>query len=246
MPSTSLAPFPEVARPDPVGLRPPYRFVAALALLGSALLTVGTVLHPAHADLGSPAAAFAEYADVSRGMWVAAHLLQLGGVAGMVLVVVVLAPVVGGTPGSARARVATVLGTAGLATAAVLQAVDGVALKAVVDLWAGAGEDRSQLFAAALAVRQVEIGLDALFALLLAAAFLAFGMGLLTAPNGSRGLGAFAVVAAGAAAVNGIALAMSGFSAATMLATTVSGALALVWMLSAAVWSWRRAVTQHP
>ncbi len=245
MPGTSLARFPEVARPDPSKPRPPYRFVAALALLGAALLTVGTVLHPAHADPGSPAAAFAEYAGVSRGMWVAAHLLQLGGVAGMVLVVVLLARVVDGTPGSAWVRVTTVFGTAGLATAAVLQAVDGVALKAVVDLWAGAGEDRSQLFAAAVAVRQVEIGLDALFALLLAAAFLAFGVGQLTAPNGSRGLGALAVVAAGAAAVDGIALALSGFSAATMFATTVSGALALVWMLLGAVWSWRRAVIQH-
>jgi hypothetical protein len=88
-------------------------------LLGAALLTVGTVLHPAHADPGSPAAAFAEYAGVSRA---------LGGLA----------------------------------------------------------------------------------------------------------------------AVNGVTLALSGFSAATMLATMVSGALALVWMLLAAVWSWRRTVIQHP
>ena len=63
-----------------------------------------------------------------------------------------------------------IFGTAGLAVAAVLQAVDGVALKAMVDLWTGADEDRSSLFAGALAVRQIEIGLDALFALLLALA----------------------------------------------------------------------------
>src|SRR3954452_7855556 len=126
MSRTSLAPSPDEARPDPAGARTPYRFVAAMALLGAALLMVGTLLHPAHADPGSPAAAFAEYAGVSRGLWVAAHLLQLGGVAGLVLVVVRLA-----------------------------RAVDGVALKAMVDLWSGAGEDRSGLFAAALAVRQV-------------------------------------------------------------------------------------------
>src|SRR4051812_12824332 len=103
MPSTSLTSFPEVARPDPPGARPPYRFVAALALLGSALLTIGTVLHPAHADPGSPAAAFAGYAGVSRGMWVAAHLLQLAGVAGLVLVIVLLPRAVDGTRGSAMA-----------------------------------------------------------------------------------------------------------------------------------------------
>jgi hypothetical protein len=179
-------------------------------------------------------------------MWVAAHLLQLGGVAGLVLVIVLLAGVIDGTRGSAWARATTVFGTAGLATAAVLQAVDGVALKAMVDLWSSAGQDRSSLFAGALAVRQVEIGLDAMFALLLAAAFLTFGTGLITAPPGCRGLGALAVLAAAAAAVNGIALALSGFSATTMLATTVSGALALVWMLLAAAWSWRRALIQHP
>jgi len=246
MSSTSVAPFPDVARPDSADAHPPYRFVAALALLGAALLTVGTVLHPAHADPDSPAAAFAEYATVGRAMWVAAHLLQLGGVAGLVLVVVLLARVVNGTRGSAWARVGTVLGTADLATAAVLQAVDGVALKAVVDQWSDATEERSSLFAAALAVRQVEIGLDALFALLLAAAFLAFGIGLLTAPKGRGGLGVLAALAAGPAAVNAIALALSGFSAAAMLATTLSGVLALVWMLLTAVWSWRRAVIWHP
>ena len=47
-------------------------------------------------------------------------------------------------------------------------------------------------------------------------------------------------------AADGVALALSGFSAATMLATTVSAAVALVWMLLAAVWSWRLAVIHHP
>src|SRR3954453_15823537 len=239
MPSTSLASFPEVARPDPAGAPPPYRFVAVLALLGSALLTIGTVLHPAHADPGSPAAAFAEYAGVSRAVWVASHLLQLGGVAGVVRVIVLLARAVDGTRGSAWARMTAVVGAAGLATAAVLQAVDGVALKAVVDLWSDAGEDRSSLFAAALALRQGEIGLDAVLALLLAAALVTLGSGLLTARAGSLALGGLAAAAAGPAALNGVQLALSGFSAATMLATTVSGALALVWMLLAAVWSWR-------
>src|SRR3954470_6473023 len=139
MSRTSLAPSPDEAPPDPAGGRPPSRFVAALALLGAAQLTVGTLLHPAHADAGSPAPAFAEYAGVTRGMWVAAHLLQPGGVTGLVLMIVLLARAIDGTPGSAWARVTAVFGTAGLATAAVLQAVDGVALKAMVGLWSGAG-----------------------------------------------------------------------------------------------------------
>jgi hypothetical protein len=242
MPS-SLAPSPEVARPEPVGRRPPYRLAAALAVVGAALLAAGTLLHPSHADAGSPVAAFTEYSATSRAAWVTAHLLQLGGVVGMVLVAVLLARAVNGAQESAWARGTVVLGTAGLATAAVLQAVDGVALKAVVDLWSGAAADGPALFAAALAVRQVEIGLDAVFALMLAAAFFAFGLGLLTAPAGSRGLGALAVLAAGVGVVNAGMLALGGFSAASMLVTEVSGLLVLAWLLLAAGWSWRRAAS---
>jgi hypothetical protein len=232
---------PDMARPEAPTGRPSHRFVAALAVLAAVLLAAGTLLHPADADAGVPAAAFAEYAGVSRAAWVASHLLQLGGVAGTVLVAVLLARAVDGSRGSAWVTATSVLGTAGLATAVVLQAVDGVALKAVVDLWSQAEADRPQLFAAALAVRQVEIGLAALFALVLAAAFLALGSGLLTAPAGSRGLGGLAVVAAAAGAVDAGAMALSGFSAGTMLVTAVSGPLALLWLLAAAVWSWRRA-----
>jgi hypothetical protein len=246
MPTTSLVPSPPAARPDLAGPRPPFRLAAVLAVLSAALLAVGTVLHPAHADPGSPAAAFAEYAGVSRGAWVAAHLLQLGGVAGLVLMAVLLARAVDGTRGSVWARVTTVLGTAGLAAAAVLQAVDGVALKAVVDLWSGAGEDRPQLFAAALAVRQVEIGLDSVFALLLAAAFLTLGLGLLTTPGANRGLGVLAVIAAGAGAVDAGTLALSGFSAASMLAAEVVAVAVLGWLLLAAGWSWHRTAARRP
>ena len=69
MTSTPLAPLPAMAPPDPARPRPPYRFIGTLALFGAALLTGGTVLHPAHADPGSPTAAFAEYADAGRGTW---------------------------------------------------------------------------------------------------------------------------------------------------------------------------------
>jgi hypothetical protein len=59
---------------------------------------------------------------------------------------------------------------ASISLAAALQAVDGVALKALVDRWVAAtGEARVLAFEAAFAVRQVEIGL---------AAYLSFSLGL--------------------------------------------------------------------
>ena len=64
------------------------------------------------------------------------------------------------------ARLTEVTGAAAIAVTAVLQAVDGVSIKAIVDMWAHAPTtDPSALFAAAQAVRQVEIGMDAVFSL---------------------------------------------------------------------------------
>ncbi len=214
---------------------------AVLAVLGAVLLAAGTWLHPAHADPGVPSAAFAEYAAAGHVTWVAGHLLQFGGIAGVVLAVVLLSRTIAGARAAAWARVTTVAGAAGLATAATLQAVDGVALKAMVDLWSGATEDRAALFSAALAVRQIGIGLDGLLALLLAVVFLGFGPALLSAATGTRSLAVLALATAGAAAVNGVALCLGGFSDAAMLATTASGLLGIATLLVAAHWSWRHA-----
>jgi hypothetical protein len=93
-----------------------------------------------------------------------------------------------------------------------------------------------------VAVRSVEIGLAAVFALVLGAAALTFGIVLLTAAAGSRSLGALAVAAAAAAVANGIAIALTGFSDTAMVVLTVSGVLTLALMLLLAGWAWRRRV----
>ena len=90
-------------------------------------------------------------------------------------------------------------------------------------------------------MRQIEIGLDGLLALLLAVVFLGFGLALLSAPTGTRSLAVLALATAGAAAVNGVALCLGGFSDAAMLATTASGLLGIATLLVAAHWSWRHA-----
>ena len=57
-------------------------------------------------------------------------------------------------------RIASAGAIASLTLTAVLQAVDGIALKAMVDAWAGAeSSEKAGLFHAAFGVRQVEVGL---------------------------------------------------------------------------------------
>jgi hypothetical protein len=144
---------------------------AASGVLGVVFLMLGTALHPVPADGNDAAVEFGVYAEVSRSVWLAAHLLPLVGITGMVLLSRAVA-----TTGTGRlwTRLTEVTGAVAIAETAVLQALDGVALKAIVDMWAHASAaDRSALFAAAQAVRQAEIGMDAVFSLGLAMTTLA-------------------------------------------------------------------------
>ena len=59
-------------------------------VLGVVFLMLGTALHPVPADGNDPAVAFGVYAEVSRSVWLAAHLLPLVGITGMVLAMVLL------------------------------------------------------------------------------------------------------------------------------------------------------------
>ena len=217
----------------------PYPATTVLAVLGALLLAAGTVLHPAGADPNDPVAAFTEYAGPGRAAWVTAHLLQLAGITGLTLAIILLAGALAG-PSTAWVRTTQALGTASLALVATLQAVDGVALKAVVDRWsAAAAPDRPPWFAAALAVRQVEIGLDGLWALALGAAALGFAGILLTAARGSTSLGILALVAAVLSLSGGLLFCLQGFSPAAMNVSMAGGALGFLAVICVAVRGWR-------
>jgi hypothetical protein len=127
-----------------------------LAIDGVVLLLAGTVLHPMQADPAVAEAAYAEYA--ADRYWVASHLLQLAGTWATIASLLLSAQRLEAEVAAPLAR----LGSAfGIAAAAALQAVDGVALKAMVDRWAAAASEAEKvaLFAATYAVRRTEIGL---------------------------------------------------------------------------------------
>jgi hypothetical protein len=217
-----------------------YRLGGALGVVGPLLLIAGTVAHPMGSDANIATDAFAEYAATSRPLWVLAHLAQLAGVSGMVLGMVLLAWAVAGTS-ALTSRLMTMSGAAAVAVTAALQAVDGIALKATVDLWSqAAGADRSALFAAAQAVRQVEIGLDGVFSLALAATTLLFGLVLVKDGGGRRVLAALAFVTAATAGVGGLLFCLQGFSATAMNVGAASGVLGIVLTIAASTWGWRR------
>jgi hypothetical protein len=203
---------------------------ALAATFGVALLFLGTWLHPMSADPNDPRAAFTEYA--ADPLWVASHLTQLVGVLLMIAAMLVVSEVLKTGPGAAWSRIARAGATAGIALAAALQAVDGIALKAMVDAWAAAPESaKSELFYATFAVRQVEVGLASMLSLVLGLTVALFGLALRMDSRFGAGLGWLAVAGGAATSSAGVVMAYTGFSDAAMLTGMPANALLLVWML---------------
>ena len=186
------------------------RLAGALLAAGFAIFAVVTAaLHPSHDENDHPVI-FAKYAASDE--WVAVHLVQFAGVlialGGFITLHRVL--VHRGHDGTlARLALGTTIATA--AAWAVLQAVDGTALKQAVDAWAGAtGAERSARFADAETVRWTEWGLQSYFRLLMGTTLVLFGTAAIRGRVIARWAGWAGIVAGTAYATIGVAVGHSG------------------------------------
>lgn len=218
------------------------RILPAAAIGGAVLLFVGTALHPMAADPNVPLVAFAEYAADRH--WVASHLIQLFGVLLMSAALVLLSRSLMGGPAEAWALLGGAGAAATLALGSALQAVDGVALKIMVDSWAKAAVPaKAVAFQAAFAVRQIEIGFAAMFSLLGGLTVAIYGIGLLIDRRFPRWIGIFALASGAPTAVAGVAIAYTGFSDLEMTINMPANTLLLLWMIALGVHGWRRPVS---
>jgi Domain of unknown function (DUF4386) len=163
-------------------------------LLGGFLLNgvVTMAYHPSGAE-DDHEAIFAEYAE--SGGWVATHLGQFVGVllalAGLLVLARVLRPE---APHLALFAAAGTVATA--ASWAVLQALDGVALKQAVDAWvAASGPEKATRFATAEAVRWLEWGFQSYFRLLFGLTLIPLGVAIASSRLIASWLGVLLVVA---------------------------------------------------
>jgi hypothetical protein len=217
------------------------RIGASCAIVGSVWLFVGTYLHPLEADPNEAVAAFTEYA--ADHLWVASHLTQLGGVALMVVALLLLAHQLESVSGQGGTRIAAGGAIASLAVATALQAVDGIALKRLVDVWAAAPAAQKEIaFYAAFAVRQVEIGLASVLSLLLGLTVTVYGVALLVTNTYPKWLGGLAIVGGVPTTVAGVVMAYTGFSGLAMAINMPASFILLVWMLALGVFMWRQRI----
>jgi hypothetical protein len=215
------------------------RFFAAAAPLGVAILFVGTILHPMGADPNDAPAALAEYAF--DGHWVWSHLAQFVGVATLTLPLIAFAAKFDQGLSALWGRIGVALAISLIAIAAALQAVDGIALKRMVDRWAAAGpEQKPYVFEAAFAVRQIEIGLAGFLSFVTGLTIAAFGLALFYSPSHSKWFAWAAVVNGAAFVASGIAQQTTGFSSLSMMFSMTASLLFMAWILALAAFTWRR------
>ena len=221
----------------------PEPLVAAVLLALGVVLTIAYLLtHPSREDPMDHVRAFQEYADSAT--WLVSHLIQFAGLVCIFGAVVLLSTTlaVRRRVSGALAAIATVLAVSSLAVSAVLQGVDGIALKALVDTWANAGAaEKDVAFANALSLRWVEIGINSFFRLLQGATFMVFGAALALDGRYPAWFGWIGSVAGLGIVIRGLAVAVTGFSLANPLYlwSEVFRVLLYVWLLLLAAGVWR-------
>ena len=167
--------------------------------------------------------------------------MQLSGVALMVTALLLLSRMMAGGAADAAAFLGSCGAIASLAVASALQAVDGVALKAMVNAWAAAPTSQKEtLFNAAFAVRQIEIGLASMTALLSGLTISIYGIALMRDLRFPKLLGVTALAGGVPTAIAGVVMAYSGFSDLAMNINLPANSLVLCWMIGLAVYVWRK------
>lgn len=208
-------------------------------IAGAVLLFVGTYLHPMSADPNVPLAAFTEYA--SSGHWVTIHLMQLFGVLLIAGSLVLLSREIVDGPAAEWATLGAAGAIASLAIASALQAVDGVALKFMVNTWAATPEPgKAAMFDATFGVRQIEVGLASMTSLLLGLTAAIYGVALLIDDRFPKWLGTVAIAGGVPTAIAGLVMAHTGFSNQAMVIGMPSNSLLILWMIALGVYGWKR------
>jgi hypothetical protein len=186
-----------MAQNPPQIQRPLLRIGSIAFLAGVVIAIISTVIHPSREDPANHPLVFAEYA--SDDSWIAVHIGQLAGVimvfaGGFVTLFRLLA--------QSESSMASVLAWIGLAVAimtasavAVLQAVDGIALKMAVDSWVAAPpEEKAITFKVAEGIRFIEYGTNSMFRILQGTVAMIFGVAIVKSKVLSKWIGGAGVV----------------------------------------------------
>lgn len=221
------------------------RLSAMLLCVGEVLALLAGLLHPEHEPANAHTAVFTEYA--SSTIWTAVHFGQFVGMAVFLLGLVVLFFALDVQTGALGwvTRFGAVAAIVALALYAVLQAVDGVALKHAVDAWASApAAEKTARFASAEGLRWLEWGTRSYQSFMLGLALSLYAVGIASTARVPRSIGYLMGLSGLAYLSQGWVIGAEGFSDRNMLPTLVGIIATLAWSIWLLICGWRmRAVT---
>jgi hypothetical protein len=178
--------------------RPILIFGSISFLAGAIIMILSTMIHPSGEDPFNHPLVLAEYAHSE--LWVGIHIGQFVGtmmvfVGGFVTIYRLLT--------NAESSITSLLGLIGFAfaivtasTFAILQAVDGVALKFAVDSWMASSneEEKDTIFRVAEGIRWTEYGVNSVFRLLQGTVEIIFGLAIAKSIIVNRWIGVGGVI----------------------------------------------------
>jgi hypothetical protein len=220
------------------------------------IFLVSTILHPGREDPTNHPLVFAEYAKDQ--MWVASHIGQFAGgmlafAGGFIALFRLLARSESGIV-SALAWMGLAATIAAGSALAVLQAVDGIALKMAVNYWYGISpsssadgseEEKAIAFRIAEGIRWIEIAANSFFRILQGSVGIIFGVAIAaSATTLSRWVGALGVFAGVATIILGVRVAYVGFATVGSIEDTVSTWSYLAWVIILGISMWRKTMVK--
>jgi FtsP/CotA-like multicopper oxidase with cupredoxin domain len=189
------------------------RLAATLLSGGTILSFLSGILHPAREYANNHAAVFGEYANSSH--WATIHLGQFAGMAAILFGLIALGAALDVRAGLSAwiRRFGTTSAAVALGLYAILQAVDGVALKQAVNAWAAAPEaEKLVRFANAETVRWLEWGIRSYQSFMFGLALVLFATSITRRARGFRTIGFLMGLSGVAYFVQGVVLGSEGFS----------------------------------
>ena len=196
--------------------RPVLILGAVSFIAGAVIMILSTIIHPSSEDPFDHPRVLAEYAHSE--LWVGIHIGQFVGtmmvfVGGFVAIYRLLA--------NSESTITSLLAWLGLAltiitasTFAILQAVDGVALKFAVDSWIASSEEEEKdlIFRVAEGIRWTEYGVNSVFRLLQGTVAIIFGLAISKSILVNRWIGIGGVIVGIITIVAGIKVSYSAFA----------------------------------
>lgn len=219
------------------------RIGAAAFVVGLALIFVASIFHPSQAPAWVSELAFAEYAFSNE--WIDAHVGQFFGAVILLFGFVALHQhlQIDNEPTSAIAWFGFVAAVVTIAMVTVLQAVDGPALRYVVDRWADApAEEKDAAFRVAAAVRWIEIGINGYFRIMLGIVLVLFGAALSFSRQFPHWLGWMALLGGMGSIWQGALVGHYGFDTSNP-AVGIPALIYFAWFALTAVLMWRRSAS---